>query len=102
MKLFEFIDRINLLHKLMSEQRTGTPEILAKRLGISKGRLFQIIEELRLMEAPIAYSRHTETYYYTAQFEIIAKLSIVPLSKAELVQTNGGTSENKLELFCLL
>ncbi|SHL81474.1 hypothetical protein [Chryseobacterium polytrichastri] len=102
MKLFEYIDRINLLHKLINEQRTGTPEILAKRLGISKIRCYQIIEELRLMEAPIAYSRQTGSYYYTAQFEIIAKLTIVSLSKAELVHTNGGIGENKFDLFCLL
>ena len=47
MKIFEYIDRINLLHKLIKERRTGTPENLAKRLLISPSRLYVILDELK-------------------------------------------------------
>ncbi|WP_198659581.1 hypothetical protein, partial [Nubsella zeaxanthinifaciens] len=48
MKLFEYIERINLLHKLINERRTGTPARLAKRLNISTSRLYVILDELKL------------------------------------------------------
>lgn len=100
MKLFEYIDRINLLHKLIKERRTGCPEKLAKRLSISKGRIYQLIEELRMKHVPIAYSRTLETYYYTSDYEINISLSLKPLSAEELVNTNAGlTIYHNLKFF---
>ena len=90
MKLIEYTERINLLNKLINEKRTGCPEKLSKRLKISKGRLYQLIEELRLLGAPICYSRNLETYFYANEFEIIAHLSLKPLNAAELIKTNAG------------
>lgn len=100
MKLFEYIERINLLHKLISERRTGCPEKLAKRLGISKGRVYQLIEELRIKNVPIAYSRLLETYYYTVEYEISVSLSLRPLSTEEMVNATAGfATHNNLQLF---
>ncbi|RDC57310.1 HTH domain-containing protein [Pedobacter chinensis] len=100
MKIFEYIDRINLLHKLIKERKTGTPEKLAKRLNISKGRLYQLIEELRLMEVPIAYSRSFETYYYTLDYEISASLSLKNLSASDMLKINAGLKlEHEFQLF---
>lgn len=90
MKLFEYIERISLLHKLINEKRTGCPEKLAKRLNISKGRVYQLIEELRNKDVPIAYSRMLGTYYYTRPYEISIFLSLKPLSVEEKVNINAG------------
>lgn len=90
MKLIEYVERINLLHRLIDERRTGCPEKLAKRLKISKGRLYQFIEELRLLGVPICYSRNLETYYYEVEFEIAANLSFRPLNTAESRKINAG------------
>lgn len=100
MKLFEYIERINLLHKLIKEKRTGCPRQLAKRLHISKGRVYQLIEELRLREAPIAYSRTLETYYYTTDYEINITFSLRPLTNTEMLNTNAGFAiDYNLQLF---
>lgn len=92
MKLFDYIDRMNLLHKLIKEKRTGTPTELAKRLRISKGRANQIIDELRTMGVPVVYSRNLKTYYYESEFEIIAKLSLIPLSEDDMVNKGAGNN----------
>ncbi|WAC41495.1 hypothetical protein [Pedobacter sp. SL55] len=103
MKLFEYIERINLLHKLISERRTGCPEKLAKRLGISKGRVYQLVEELRMKNVPITYSRKLETYYYTNEYEINISLSLRPLSNEEMANTNAGWRiDHTYKLFCSL
>ncbi len=70
MKLFEYIDRVNLLNNLIAAKRTGTPDELAKRLYLSKSRLFRVIEDLKLKGALINYSREARTYYYTNNFKM--------------------------------
>ncbi len=103
MKTFEYVERINLMHQLIKEQRTGRPEEFAKRLNLSKARLFQLIEELRLMGAPIAYSRFLETYYYTVAYKIEVSIHFKPLDDQELLNTNGGYAAfTKLHLFSSL
>lgn len=104
MKIFNQIDRINLLHKLIQQGRTGTPEELAKRLGISTVRLYQIIEELRTMEVPINYSRQRRTYHYTDEYEIVIDVRMRPLTIRERLSTNGGQRvlfgfDNKISYF---
>jgi predicted DNA-binding transcriptional regulator YafY len=96
MKLFEYIERINLLHKLIKDRKTGNPEKFAKRLGISTVRLYQMIEELKIMQAPICYSKKDKTYYYCRNFEISAKLTFTPLDDDELINLNAGFSFQSL------
>lgn len=83
MKLFEYIDRINLLDKLIREKRTGTPEALAARLSLSVSRLYVVLDELRLMGAPIEYSRQIQTYFYKQPFEISIKADFTLLNNKE-------------------
>ena len=47
MKVFEYLDRISLMHKLVSRQKTGTPEEFARQLGVSRTSLYELIDELR-------------------------------------------------------
>lgn len=99
MKLFEYIDRVNFLHKLIKEKRTGTPEELATRFHLSKSRLLRVIEDLKLKGAPIAYSRHCRTYYYTNNYVMQIKLEFTALGNEDAGQTNGGCAFSKANLF---
>ena len=55
MKIFEYLDRIEMAHKLVSRQKTGTPEEFAKQLGVSRTSLYELIDELRSRGVPISY-----------------------------------------------
>jgi len=90
MKLFEYIDRINLLHKLIKERKTGSPEKFAKRLLISTSRLYVVLDDLKLMGAPICYSRKIKSYYYCADYEISVKFEISKLDGVELLNISAG------------
>ena len=91
MKIFAYIDRINLMHKLIKQKRTGTPQDLSRRLGLSTSRLHHILDELREMEVPIVYSRQLHTYYYKYEYEISIVAEFRPLEISEMNNTEGGS-----------
>ncbi|MBM3402733.1 MAG: HTH domain-containing protein [Bacteroidetes bacterium] len=74
MKLLEQIERINRLHELIKHRRTGTPSELANRLNLSTSMVYKLIDELKLRDAPIVYSRQLGSYYYSRSFQM--KISI--------------------------
>jgi predicted DNA-binding transcriptional regulator YafY len=90
MKVFEYLDRISLLHKLVSRQRTGTPEELACSLGVSRTSLYELIDELRSRGAPIAYSKSTKTFFYRQPYDINVTCILRPLTFSEEKENAGG------------
>jgi len=61
-------------------------------LGISRTRLYEVIDELKSNGAPIAYSKTSTTFYYEYPFDISLGCTMKPLSQKELVEKNGGVS----------
>ena len=55
MNIFNTIERINRLHSLIKIGGTGNPETLSNRLGISRATLYNLLEELKSVKAPISY-----------------------------------------------
>src|SRR5690606_29350198 len=92
MKLLEQIDRINRLHEMIKYRRTGTPQQLAKRLNLSTSMVFRLLEELRLNEAPIEYSRQMRTYYYSRNFLMKIQVDFKSLCEEEKKNYRGGAS----------
>lgn len=90
MKLFEYLERISLFHKLISERRTGTPDEFACRLGIGRTSLYELIDELRSRGAPIFYSKSCRTFYYSEPFDVMVNCSFRQLSGAEMKEFSGG------------
>ena len=90
MTIFKYIDRINLLDKLIRQRRTGTPVELAKRLGISVSRLYVVLDELKGRGAPINYSRQSFTYYYAHEFSISIFVQMETLKDSQLRQIAAG------------
>ena len=66
----ETIEMLMLLLKLIKKERTGTPDELRKRLSISRGTLYNIIDELNSCGANIKYSRTYHTFYYDSDVVI--------------------------------
>jgi len=61
-------------------------------LGISRTRLYEVIDELKSRGVPIAYSKASTTFYYEYPFDILVGCTMKPLSRKELVEKNGGVS----------
>jgi predicted DNA-binding transcriptional regulator YafY len=90
MKVFEYLDRIDKMHKLVQRRRTGTPAEFAQQLGVSRTSLYELIDELRSRGAPIAYSKSTRTFFYSQPYEIFISCSLRPLSCKEEKEKSGG------------
>jgi len=91
MDVFRTIDRINILHRLIDAEQTGNPTELAKKLGISRGTLYNMLDELKSFGAPICYSRTKESFLYTVGFELSINYSLKVIdSDEELKKISGG------------
>lgn len=90
MKVFEYLDRISMMHKLVSRQITGTPEEFAVQLGVSRTSLYELIDELRSRGAPIAYSKSAKTFFYRQPYDISVSCLLRPLTVNEEKEYAGG------------
>ncbi len=98
MKVLQYIERIEMIHKLVEQECTGTPEEFARRLGISRTRLYEIMDDLKLEGAPIAYSRSTRTFYYEEPFHIEISFELRPLGHEETGSIGGGIMPSKMNV----
>ncbi len=69
----------------------STPEQMAKRLGISRSCLYNLIEELRVFQIPILYSRKIESFYYEKEVKFDLNLEIRIMNNEDLININGGS-----------
>ncbi len=60
----ECIERIDQLIRL---QATGSSSVLAKKLGISKTKLYRIIKIMKELNAPIEYDVAIQSFVYEAE-----------------------------------
>lgn len=66
------IYRMERLHHLIRRKQTGSSDVLAKRLGLSRSTLYYLLADLRALGAPIVYCRERSTFYY--QYEVEFKI----------------------------
>lgn len=64
MEFIRQIERLQLLNKLVREQRTGSPEELAGRIGVSRAKLYLILEELKDQGICIRYNKKLNSFMY--------------------------------------
>lgn len=92
MQLFKYIDRINLIDKLIKQRRTGTPSELAKRLNISVSRLARMVEYMKIKGAPICFDRICCSYYYKYEYSFQIKIQIESIEESDLKAISAGQS----------
>lgn len=89
------------IHECISTETTGSPDYMAHKFGISKRFLHNILEYMKKdFDAPIAYSRVRETYYYTEEWEFyIGDLKRI---RAELIKEVMEAIHNTVKILLLL
>lgn len=63
MKHLKYLRRYQKMQKLILNERTGSAEEFAFRLGLSRRMLFEYLDDMRDMGMDIRYSRRRRTYY---------------------------------------
>jgi len=94
--MFEYLDRISTMNKLMKNGKTGSPNEFAVMLGVSRSSLYEMIDELRSRGAPISYSKSLRTFRYEEPFDIYIECTLKPLSHEDQRNLSGGLYMGKL------
>jgi len=79
MTSFDSIEKLELFHKLVQQEKTGTPVDFAKRIGISRSTLYELISEFESRDVAIGYSRSRSTFYYKTSTVIDISFKIINL-----------------------
>lgn len=98
MSIFKKIEQLKLLHKLIYEENTNTPEMLARKLSMSRANLYILIQDLKKNKLPISYSRRKKSFVYTKIVNINIEFSIEIIDECDddLTNINGGFYLNAL------
>ncbi len=89
MKLTSQFFLLERLNGLIRRKATGTPKALSERLNISERTLYRHIEELKILGLPIEYCKHSETYYYTHEVQLII-LKITRIDDCDAQKISAG------------
>lgn len=60
----DFLIRFQRMDYLISRKATGSPDVFAAKLNLSKRMLFEYLSDLKELGAPLMYDRERETYFY--------------------------------------
>lgn len=89
-KTLQQLSRFEKLYKYIKEENTGTLEHLARRLGVSRSTVYEMLTYLREVGARITYSRGRETFYYEKKFQLKVSISVTVLNEEEEHIIFGG------------
>lgn len=64
MEFVKQIERLKLLNKLIRDQPTGSPMKLASRIGVSRTKLYLILEELRDQGVLIKFNKRINSFVF--------------------------------------
>ena len=93
MNILQTIERVEKLHSLILNRKTGKPDELAKRLGVSRASLYVLIDEFNALNMPVTYSRKSETFYYKQEVRLTLAFKVEIIDNSmELCEINGGFS----------
>ena len=91
MNFIKQIERLQLLNKLILQERTGPPEELAHRLHVSRRTIYDLIDILKDWGAEVAYDRKNRTFYYKLSFEVNIYFSLKVIKEGESEKIYGGS-----------
>lgn len=91
MKSIKNLERLQQLHKMIEAENTGTPGEISEKMNISERLVYNLIEQLKDLEASICYSRKSKTYYYCEDFRLKVNISVTVISNNELTEIFAGS-----------
>ena len=69
----KYIERLEYLDFLIRNKQTGSPEILANKLNVSKSVIYDLLRIMKKMNAPIYYDNFEQSYSYYKQVKLVIK-----------------------------
>lgn len=66
MSIIKYAERVQRMDQLIRRKSTGAPKELAAKLSLSERSLYELINQMKDMGAPIVYSKPRNSYVYTS------------------------------------
>ncbi|WP_035108249.1 hypothetical protein [Flavobacterium denitrificans] len=92
MNFIKQIERIKRIHKLICGEKTGAPIAFARKLHLSRSQLYNELEAIKELNAPIKYCKKRETFYYETPFELVLNFSLKTIKDDESKEIFGGSN----------
>lgn len=92
MNFIKQIERLKIIHKLIYSEKTGTPSAFAKRLNLSRSQLYNELEVIKELDAPVKYCKKRESFYYETPFELILNYSLKIIKDDESREIFAGSN----------
>jgi len=89
--LFEEINRLQKMDRLIRLSNTGNADEFGEKLGLSRRQVYNIIENLKDMGLEIEYNRQIKSFVYAKPYKVKVLFEIVELSECEKMEINAGT-----------
>jgi transcriptional antiterminator len=90
MNFIKQIERIRTIHKLISTEKTGTPDDFAKKLHLSRRQLYNELEIIKSLDASVRYCKKKQSFYYGEPFDLELKYSLKTMVYNETREIFGG------------
>lgn len=71
MTFLEKLNTMKRLDQLIRLNATGNPSILSNKLGVSRRSVFDLINLMKAMNAPIDYCNYSQSYFYKYECELV-------------------------------
>ncbi|MGC9344151.1 MAG: HTH domain-containing protein [Bacteroidales bacterium] len=84
MQLRKNIDLLAYLDFLIRNHTTGSPGVLAKKLGVSKRSVHYYLAEIKEMGAPVKWNPIEETYIYEENVKLTIKIAVERLNNQQI------------------
>ena len=91
MNFIKQIERLKRIHRLISSGKTGAPSVFAKKLSLSRSQLYNELEIIKELDAPVKYCKKRESFYYETPFELILIFSLKIIKDDESREIFGGS-----------
>ncbi|MBK9491342.1 MAG: HTH domain-containing protein [Haliscomenobacter sp.] len=91
------LDRLKRLDTLIHQGKTGAPDELARRLDLSRSQLYNILDELKDLGAPIEYDRSARSFYYRDTFRIVTVAYVEFITPQGAERIYGGKFVKNIE-----
>lgn len=91
MKIFEIIERFELMYKLLKEKRTGSANEFASKVGLSRSQLFNYLDYLKSYELEIKYDEFVNSYIIENGKNLKIQQPIRVLKDSEKANIDAGS-----------
>ncbi|WP_439183102.1 hypothetical protein [Carboxylicivirga taeanensis] len=90
MKIFKEVEMLKRMFELINKRQTGNSESFHKKLGISRSKLYNLIDELKQKGIDVEYDKRIKSFYLKEDVCVVVDEPLRIIDKDKLRSVSGG------------